>query len=273
MTHDDLRESLAAWAIGALREQERQEVDAHLAVCAACRDESAGFTAIPLALAATGPLETPGAAVRARILSHATVRPVDVTPVRLPQGTQPAVVRSSPWPWLATAASLILATYLGLDGMRLRNQLETLTRELRDARAAAAATETRLAALQQAADRSQSAFAVLVAPDVARIDLAGQPGNAAGASGRAFWSRTRGMVFSATALPAPPPGHTYQVWVVTSAPAPVSAGLIDPDQDGRVNAVFATPADIPQPIAVTVTLEPAGGVPAPTGPKVLVGTV
>jgi len=37
--------------------------------------------------------------------------------------------------------------------------------------------------------------------------------------------------------------------------------------------VFATPPDIPPPIAVAVTLEPAGGVPAPTGPKVLVGTV
>ena len=123
MTHDDLRESLAAWAIGALRDQEAREVDAHLGVCAACRDEAAGFTAVPLALAAIGPLETPGAAVRARILSHATARPVDVTPVRLPQGTQPVVVRSSPWPWLAMAASLILATYLGVDSMRLRGEL------------------------------------------------------------------------------------------------------------------------------------------------------
>jgi anti-sigma-K factor RskA len=160
-----------------------------------------------------------------------------------------------------------------MDSLRLRGELDTVRAELQAARAEAAATGVRLASLQQASNRSESAFAVLVAPDVARIDLAGQPGQAPSASGRAFWSRARGMVFSATSLPAPPPGRTYQVWVVTKDPAPLSAGLVEPDAQGRVNAVFATPATIAQPIAVAVTLEPAGGVPAPTGPKVLVGLV
>jgi anti-sigma-K factor RskA len=53
----------------------------------------------------------------------------------------------------------------------------------------------------------------------------------------------------------------------------LSAGLIEPDASGRADAVFATSPDIPNPVAVAVTLEPAGGVPAPTGPKYLVGTV
>ena len=74
-------------------------------------------------------------------------------------------------------------------------------------------------------------------------------------------------------MPPPPPGKTYQVWVVTIDPAPISAGLIEPDPQGRVDVVFATPPDIPQPKAVAVTLEPAGGVPAPTGAKYLVGLV
>ena len=34
---------------------------------------------------------------------------------------------------------------------------------------------------------------------------------------------------------------------------------------------FETPVDIPPPVAVAVTLEPAGGVPAPTGAMYLVG--
>ena len=84
---------------------------------------------------------------------------------------------------------------------------------------------------------------------------------------RAFWSRARGMVFSATSLPPPPPGRTYQVWVVTKDPAPLSAGLVEPDAQGRVNAVFATPATIAQPIAVAVTLEPAGVYPCPPARK------
>ena len=92
------------------------------------------------------------------------------------------------------------------------------------------------------------------------------------ASARAFWSRSRGMVFTGTNLPPLPPGRTYQLWVVT-AQAPISAGLLTPDAQGGVSGTFATPVDIPTPVAMAVTIEPAGGVPAPTGDKYLVGTL
>jgi anti-sigma-K factor RskA len=272
VTHEDLQESLAAWAIGALRANESREVESHLASCAMCRDEAAGLSEVALSLAASGPLETPSDAVRSKVMARTAGRAAVVAPpVKL---SEREARRGFSWaPWLAAAASLLLAAYFGMDSARARRELDTVRAELQAARAEAAATGVRLASLQQASDRSESAFAVLVAPDVARIDLAAQPGQAPSASARAFWSRARGMVFSATSLPAPPPGRTYQVWVVTKDPAPLSAGLIEPDVQGRVNVVFATPATIAQPIAVAVTLEPAGGVPAPTGPKVLVGLV
>ncbi len=273
MTHEELQESLPAWAIGALRANESREVESHLASCAACRADAAAFADVSLSLAASGPLATPSDAVRAQLLARTSGRPA---PVVATAPTVPAAKRVRPpalVPWLVAAASLLLAAYFGMDSARVRRELDTVRAELQAARAEGAAAGVRLAALQQSSDRSESAFAVLVAPDVARIDLAGQPGQAPSASARAFWSRSRGMVFSATSLPAPPPGRTYQVWVVTNDPAPISAGLVAPDAQGRVNAVFATPATIPQPIAVAVTLEPEGGVPAPTGPKVLVGLV
>jgi hypothetical protein len=47
--------------------------------------------------------------------------------------------------------------------------------------------------------------------------------------------------------------------------------LIKPDVNGRANAVFETPPDLPRPTAMAVTIEPDGGVPAPTGDKYLVG--
>ena len=63
----------------------------------------------------------------------------------------------------------------------------------------------------------------------------------------------------------------YQVWVVTGQ-APVSAGLLTPGPDRRgAQTFFNTPPDIPAPAAVAVTIEPAGGVPAPTGDMYLVG--
>jgi anti-sigma-K factor RskA len=91
------------------------------------------------------------------------------------------------------------------------------------------------------------------------------------ARARALWSRQRGMVFTASNLPPLPPGRVYQVWVVT-AQAPVSAGLLTPDAQGGGSVYFETPVDIAPPVAVAVTLEPAGGVPAPTGARYLIGT-
>lgn len=277
MTHEELRESLEAWALGALREDQAREVELHLPGCPACRDQVAALGVVPTALVMSGPLESPGPDVRARLLAYASSGPSVTTPAEIPAVvvTPPAVaIRSSSLaPWLAVAASLVLSAYLGVDGVRVRHQVADLNRDLQAARAEAATERGRLASLQQAVDRSESAFAVLAAPDVARIELAGQPGAGAGATGRAYWSRARGMVFSANALPPAPAGWSYQVWVVTTAPAPMSAGLIEPDANGRVNVVFSTPSDIPPPQAVAVTLEPAGGRPAPTGPKVLVGLV
>ena len=40
-----------------------------------------------------------------------------------------------------------------------------------------------------------------------------------------------------------------------------------------MSGVFATPRDIDQPVAVAVTIEPAGGVPQPTGAFYLLGPV
>jgi anti-sigma-K factor RskA len=110
---------------------------------------------------------------------------------------------------------------------------------------------------------------ILTAPDLRRIDLAGQPPSPR-ASARAFWSRSRGLVITASNLPALPAGRVYQLWFVTTG-APISAGLLAPDDRGGLTTTLQTPADLPDPVALAVTLEPEGGRPAPTGDKYLVG--
>ncbi|MGI8672636.1 MAG: anti-sigma factor domain-containing protein, partial [Luteitalea sp.] len=111
---------------------------------------------------------------------------------------------------------------------------------------------------------------ILSAPDLARVDLAGQK-DAPGAIARAFWSRAQGLVFTAARLPDLPRGRTYQLWVLTSG-APVSAGLFTPDASGGVSVVFETPVSLPAPTGMAVSVEPDGGVPAPTGDIILAGT-
>ena len=174
--------------------------------------------------------------------------------------------------WLATAASLALVAGLTIYTAQLRTRIAGLESELRDTRARADAAQQLMLVAQRSATGAQTAVAILTAPDVARVDLAGQQPVSPSASARAFWSRSRGMVFNASNLPPLPAGRTYQLWVVT-AQAPISAGLLTPDVQGSVSEVFNTPPDIPQPIAMAVTIEPAGGVPAPTGDKYLVGTL
>jgi hypothetical protein len=47
--------------------------------------------------------------------------------------------------------------------------------------------------------------------------------------------------------------------------------VLTPNSSGLGTAYYMTSPDIAPPVAVAVTLEPAGGVPAPTGERYLVG--
>jgi hypothetical protein len=173
--------------------------------------------------------------------------------------------------WLAAAALLAVAVGMVVYASQLRGRIAVLEAELRDAREQVQLSQRQIADARTVAAGAQSAVAVLTAPDVARVDLAGQQ-IAPGASGRAFWSRSRGMVFNASNLPQLPAGRVYQLWVIPNG-APISAGLLTPDAQGSISEMIQTPPTIPQPVAMAVTIEPAGGVPAPTGDKYLVGTL
>jgi anti-sigma-K factor RskA len=250
--HDQLADRSAAYALGALDPAEQRQFEVHLAECAICAAEVRSFADVGILLAGAAPAAEPAAAVRPRLAG--------------------AVSRRSPRSggWLAAAASVVFAVALGGYAAQLRGRVAGLESQLREATQRAAATEGQMAEARRVAFDATSQVAVLAAPDLTRIDLAGQP-SAPTASGRAFWSRTRGLVFTASNLPAPPRGRAYQLWVLTSQPSPISAGMLAADASGRITARFDTPLDLPRPVAMAVTLEPAGGVPAPTGDKYLVG--
>ena len=212
-------------------------------------------------LAQAVPQVDPPPELRARVMGIASSRQPAATFV---------AARPVGW-WLATAAGLGLAAGLAVYAAQLRGRVADLEAELRDTRIRAEAAQQQMADVQRTAADAETAVAILTAPDVARVDLAGQPASP-NASGRAFWSRSRGLVFNASNLPPLPAGRTYQLWVVTDQ-APVSAGLLTPDAQGSFSDTFDTPVDIRPPVAVAVTIEPAGGVPAPTGERYLVGAL
>jgi anti-sigma-K factor RskA len=263
--HEPYAELTGLYVLGALTEPERQSFEAHMAGCAICAAEVRSLRPVSEALAHVDAPAEPSADVRAKLL-----RAVSATTGANAGSTVAVQRQASLAPWLALAASVVLAVGLGVYANQLRGRISTLEAALFAANERANAGERLVADARRDAGEMRTTLAVLVAPDVARIDLKGQPA-APSASARAFWSRTRGLVFAAANLPAPPPGRVYQLWVLTAQPAPISAGLMKPDADGRVSATFSTPPDLPQPVAMAVTLEPDGGVPSPTGDKYLVG--
>ena len=236
-THDELKANAAGYVLGSLDAVERREFELHLAGCAECAAEVASLRPAIDALATTVPQVSPRAEVRARVLGSVGAG-LQARPRQ----------RAAVGPWLAVAAAIVIAVGAGLYALRVQRQM---------------------ADLQARFDQERATAAVLSAPDLARIDLQGQA-VAPDARARALWSRTRGLVFTAANLPPAPAGKAYQVWVVT-ARMPVSAGLLMTDPSGDGTQYYNTPPDIAPPVAVAVTLEPAGGVPAPTGEKYLVG--
>jgi anti-sigma-K factor RskA len=239
--HDSLRELAPDYALGLLDEPARRDFEAHLETCAECTNEVRSLALVAEGLGRSVPQLAPPAALRDRVRAIATDRdePARNFVVRERRG--------APW-WLAAAAALAIVA-LGLYAASLQRRL--------------GAVEAELLAIRGAAD-------ILIAVDITPVDLAGQP-VAPEARGRAYWSPSSGVVFTATNLPPLPAGKTYQLWLVLPS-GPVSAGLMPVVEAGRASVATALHVGA-RPAAVALTIEPAGGVPAPTGDRVLIGSM
>jgi anti-sigma-K factor RskA len=112
MTHDELHELAAPYALDALSADERGRFEAHLSDCERCRAELAELseTAASLAYAAEGPV--PPAELRGRILARARDDPPNVVALR-PRRTRLYVGAALA---AAACAALAIGLSLGLSG-------------------------------------------------------------------------------------------------------------------------------------------------------------
>jgi anti-sigma-K factor RskA len=125
------------------------------------------------------------------------------------------------------------------------------------------------ATLREDLTRQQAVVAILRDPATQVVVLAGQAASPE-AKGRVLWHATAGGLVVAAGLPAPPPGKTYQLWAITGA-KPIPAGVFSPDARGVASLQVAPIGGVSRIDVFAVTLEPAGGLPAPSGPMYLVG--
>ena len=105
MTCSDARDMFSLLADDALTPLERAALDAHLADCAECRRELAGFERTVKLVRAIDPARAPAGFVE-RVLAAAQPAPVPQRPAPLPQ--RPARRAARPWPTLPLGAAALL---------------------------------------------------------------------------------------------------------------------------------------------------------------------
>lgn len=271
--HDRLGDDSGLYVLGALALDDRLAFEVHLATCPECQAEVRSLGAVVAALPYAATDAEPPSHLRDRVLRAATAtrEPSHVVPfesrARTADSRGPRGSNLSGW--LAAAASLLVAAGVGMYAMTLRARLDGVQGQLVSAVARLQDTEQQLQTATTSTSSARASLALLTAPDALDLRLNGQA-VAPAARGRAFVSRSRGLLFAATNLPPLPNNRIYQLWFLTPG-APVSAGLLRPDEQGSVTVRFDVAADAPVPTGMAVSIEPEGGLPAPTGELYLVG--
>jgi len=253
-------ELLPAYALSALDAAELREMEEHLAGCEECHRQLRLWNLDLESLAASVEPVAPSETTRARILRLAGGGTVPAVPPRRLPG----------WALFAAAALLAVAVWGVAGQLRLQGVLERLTAE-RDRLASQVESLNRdVAQARDEARRTGQALQVVADREVRTVTLAGLEA-APRASGHTYVSpRSRGALFYAHDLPALPSGKTYELWYIAGGKA-VAAGTFSVDPQGMGNVKVENVPDVASIQTWAVTIEPAGGVPQPTGAMVLKG--
>ncbi|GMR09579.1 MAG: anti-sigma factor [Anaerolineae bacterium] len=234
-------EQLAAHALGALDSEERQWVEVHLDGCTRCQAALASYESVADGLLhAPDRMPVPGA-VRSR-LSKQIGRPADLPRWR-------SAVKAVPAAGLAMAVGLILLLAVNLGFL-------VQTQRLLDQGQGALA--------QQQAGLTAAAIASYPSSQVAVIEEDGVRGTLV------YDPSLPVGVMYVWGLQPPSDDQTYQTWLVDAEGQRTSAGLLTFSADpGFGWLMIEAPTPMGEFKSLGVTLEPAGGSEAPTGPRIL----
>lgn len=125
------------------------------------------------------------------------------------------------------------------------------------------------ASLRRDVGQQRELLKILGAPGTQIVALEGLKPSPV-ARGRMWWHREGGGYFVASGLPAAPHGKTYQLWAI-AAGVSVSAGVFDVDPKGSAALRVKPLPGVGKVEMFAVTLEPAGGLPKPSGAMYLAG--
>jgi anti-sigma-K factor RskA len=248
--HEQFAEDLALYALGALDGEAKASLEKHLEECASCRrelEQLRGDAAL-LALSTTGP--KPPARSKSRLIDAI--------------GKQPRAQRPRPrlnwWAalgWVTAVLMIVVAVTLWRQNQQLKSSHVKLVEFIEQER-------LQLEKTRMVAD-------ILQAPDAARYDVLPVKYPAPPPSGKAIYSRQRGLIFIASNLKPVPAQKAYELWLIPKQGAPIPAGVFKPDAHGSATVINPPlPAGV-EAKAFAITVEPEQGSSTPTLPIVMMG--
>jgi len=274
--HPSRDEDFDLYALGALDAGERRAFESHLAECADCKEKLAQAQGRVALLAAAAPQVDPSPAVKQRLMRqiHADAVVSPATPSRSsPEVEYPRRGWFARW-WAAVllpaAAGLAFATaYLWVQNRRLDVDLARLRVTMEQQQDQLQQQLQQQEQLREQFQDAREIAALMAARDTMIVPLTSQRGMPQG-SARVVYNGQMGMLYYDGVLDAPPAHKSYQLWLVPKDGDPISAGVFNPVSGQDTHWMMKLPKGL-DPKAFAVTLEPSGGMPHPTGPKVLVG--
>ncbi|MDB5102282.1 MAG: putative anti-sigmaE protein [Cyanobacteria bacterium RYN_339] len=270
MSCEEFQDLAALLALDVLEADQRPQVAGHVATCPACSGVMADLVVATGALAYAAPARSPRADLKDRLMAGLETREQAETqqPVRKAEILPlPRLVFVAQKQMVWTAAAVVLATGLLLTSTGLYREHQ----ELGMYRIQQAALADQIGSMMNEEQAARRDAEMLAGTDVRMVAMQTQP-MAKSAEAWVYWSPTRhAWLATFKGLPDAGPNKTYQLWAVTPGKK-VSMGTFVTDKQGVARVRGSLPQD-GKPVAAAVTLEPAGGMPGPTGPMVMVGPI
>ena len=229
MVHDDYKEMIPAHALSALDAADERALSEHLRECAECRRDLAEWEATAASLALSADPAEPSPRVRANLLKSVS----SVVPFR---GRQRNLWNSLGS--LGSIAAVILFAALIVSVVVLWQQNRAL--------------------------KQQSQFYQLLTAPGTRITTLAGTAQATGASAKLAYDQNGRAILLADGLPRAPEGKEYQLWFIVGN-KPLPGKTFAPDNQGHGVSQDQVPEVARAAAIFAITLEPAGGVHAPTG--------
>jgi hypothetical protein len=252
MLEEHILDLLPGYALGCLDEDELLKVSRHLPFCAACRGELSGYWSVADQLALAAAPRTPSLDLKAKILQRvgSTTPVVESRPAAPRHSTSaPHSVRglagifqsmwARPVRLALGALVLLLVIFLGASNFLLWQRVN-------DLQARVPQGNMQLVHLEGTTNAPQARGYLMV-----------------------FNKETYGTLVVEN-VPSLEPGYQYQLWLIRDGKR-TNGGVFSVSSDGYGTLEVAAGHPLETYPAFGITIEPAGGSPAPTGKKVLGG--